>query len=353
MEKMQEYIDYIFNEVWCKAPGKEYDISLFDRHSDLRKVIEGFHFTEPRGAEFFIKGIQEIFRIFNSLSPADIFQLKTWYQSNNDIENLCRNDPAVTPSTYSNIKQMNLSLGTALNVFFTGLYSNDFLSLKVLADSIGEVGGHYKEFVKINRKGKCPYCGLQPIDGQHDHTREAYDHYLPKSKYPFSTINFKNLAPICGKCNSSGNKGAKDPLNDKDGRRRKAFYSYNVNTYDLEINITLSSNDIEKLTPQDITITFGPSSLEEELGTWNDLFNIEERYKAKCCSDDAWYWMTQIFDERADKTPSEFLEIRLENAGKYPFNETNFLLKPFLEACKDLQLFTENHSFASFKSPLE
>ncbi|MFS0670143.1 hypothetical protein AB1L12_19780 [Peribacillus frigoritolerans] len=340
MEKMQEYIDYIFYKVWCNAPSMEYDISLFDHHPSLKEIIEGIYHTEPKGAEFFIKGIQEIFIIFKTLSSSEIYQLKVWYQSNNDIKNLCLNDPALTPSTYSNIKLMNEALGVALKVFFTGLYSHDFLTLKAIADKIGEIGDHYTEFVKKNLKRKCPYCGLLPIDGQYVRTREAYDHYLPKSKYPFATINFKNLAPICGKCNSSGNKGAKDPLHGKDGKRRKAFYSYSANPYNLEISMNLNTNDIRNLTPQDITLTFGPASLEEELETWNELFNIEKRYKAECCEDNAWYWMTQIFEECADKTPSEFLEIRLESAGKYPLNETNFLRKPFLEACKALQIFT-------------
>jgi len=30
MEKMQEFIDFIFFEVWCKAPGVEYGIHLFE-----------------------------------------------------------------------------------------------------------------------------------------------------------------------------------------------------------------------------------------------------------------------------------------------------------------------------------
>lgn len=69
--------------------------------------------------------------------------------------------------------------------------------------------------------------------------------------------------------------------------------------------------------------------LAEELQTWNELFGIEEPYKAKCCSADAKYWITQIFDERGDKSPSEFLSIRLESAQRSTYSDTNFLRKPF------------------------
>ncbi|MFE4241919.1 HNH endonuclease [Peribacillus butanolivorans] len=339
MEKMHEFVDYIFYEIWCKAPVNLcYSFDLYNNNPELKEVIISFHYSSTKGGDFFNATIEKIFGIFKTLTPDEISQLRIWYHSNNNIENLCKNDPTFTPSTYPDIIRLNADLGAALKAFFVRLYSQELLSLKVLSDKIGSIADHYKEFVKINFKRKCPFCGLYPIDGQYVHTREAYDHYLPKSKYPFSSINFKNLAPICNKCNSS-NKGSKDPLFDKNGKRRKAFYTYNSNPYNLEFDIKLNSNDIESLTPQDITITFGPESLEEELKTWNELFGIEERYMEEC-SAEAKYWLTQIFDERGDKSPSEFLLVRLETARRYPYSENNFLRKPFLEACEALDIFT-------------
>ncbi|KAF5065410.1 hypothetical protein DSECCO2_274170 [anaerobic digester metagenome] len=341
MERMQEFVDYIFYKVWCEAPVNEYEVEvLFSTNADLLGIIQDFHNTEPKGAEFFIRGIQEVFLIFKTLNTDEIEQLKTWYQSNNSIEDLCKNDPTVTPVTYDDVSRMNTDLSAALKAFFEKLYSHDFLSLKVLSDKIGLIDNHYTEFVKINSKGKCPYCGLYDIDGEYVHTREAYDHYLPKSKYPFSSINFKNLAPICNKCNS-GNKGSKDPLHDTNGNRRKTFYSYNSVPYSLEINLIFNSHDLENLTPQDITITFGPTSLEEEFQTWNELFGIDERYKAKCCSADAKYWVTQILDESQEYglTSREFLRCKIKESERNPYSELNFLRKPFLEACEAQHVF--------------
>lgn len=339
MEKMQEFIDYIFHEVWCKAPScVAYSLDLYNNKPELKEVVTAFHYSSTKGGDFFNAKIEEIFLIFKTLSADQICQLKIWYHSNNNIEYLCKNDPTFTPSTYSDINQLNADLGTALKAFFVRLYSQDLLSLKALSAKIGLIDDHYTEFVKINSNGKCPFCGLYDIDGEYVHTREAYDHYLPKSVYPFSSINFKNLAPICNKCNS-GNKGTKDPLHDTNGNRRRAFYSYNPIPYTLEIDLKINSPDIAKLTPQDITITFGPDSLAEELQTWNELFSIEERYKAKCCSTDAKYWITQIFEEHGDKSPSEFLSIKLESAQRFPYSDTNFLRKPFLEACEVQRVF--------------
>jgi 5-methylcytosine-specific restriction endonuclease McrA len=342
MEKMHEFVDYIFYEVWCKAPdNSSYSVDLYNNNLELKEVITAFHYTSTKWGDFFNAAIEEIFKIFKTLTPDEISQLKLWYHSNNNIKYLCMNDPAVTPSTYSDICQLNESLSVALKSFFVKLYSKDLLSLKALSDKIENIDDHYTEFVNINSKGKCPFCGLYDIDSEYVHTRDAYDHYLPKSKYPFSSINFRNLAPICNKCNS-GFKGTKDPLYGKDGNRSKTFYPYNPIPYNIEIDIKLNSADIDNLAPEDITFTFGPASLAEELKTWDNLFGIEERYKAKCCSADAKYWITQIIEESNsyEKSPSEILSVNLEIARKNPFSQNNFLRKPFLEACAALDIFT-------------
>ncbi len=339
MEKMHEFINYIFHEVWCKASTSSYSLDLYDGKPELKEVIYKFHYSSTKGGDFFNAKIEEIYLIFKTLKSQEIDQLKLWYQSNNNIEDLCKNNPTFTPSTYSTISQWNADLAGALKSFFSKLYSQDLLSLKDLADKIGYIDDHYNEFVKINSNGKCPFCGLHDIDSEDVHTREAYDHYLPKSKYPFSSINFKNLAPICYKCNS-GNKGSKDPLQDKSGNRIKAFYPYDSIPNIIEIDLKINSEDISNLKTQDISINFGPPSLKEELVTWDYLFDIKQRYKSKCCSKDAKYWITQIFDECQDKSPSEFLSVKLETAGYSPFADNNFLRKPFLEACDALSIFS-------------
>lgn len=339
MEKMQGYIDYIFHEVWCKAPGRDYDIeALFSSHVELKEIITAFHYSDDKGPAFFLTGLQEIFLLFQGLNATQISQLQNWYCANNNIEDLCHNDPACTPATYDNIKALNEKLGEALKAFFTQLYSKEFLSIKALAAKIGSVGEHYKQFISVNNAGKCPFCGLSDMESEYSRVREAYDHYLPKSKYPFSSINFHNLVPACHKCNS-GYKKAKDPIHDRKGMRRKAFYAYQGQPHQLEISLQIHSADLERLTRHEISIVFGPAHLVDELQTWNDLYEILDRYKDKCCSAEAKYWITQIFECGDEKTPADFLKARLESARRHPCHDTNFLRKPFLEACDRMHLF--------------
>ncbi|MFB2553388.1 HNH endonuclease [Ensifer soli] len=107
--------------------------------------------------------------------------------------------------------------------------------------------------------GICPFCGIGSIKRAHFKEREAYDHYLPKSIYPFNSINFRNLAPACHECNSSY-KLTKDPAHSGVGRR-KAFYPYSESSYLIELDMTLQHCDIDELTPGDVEIQFGPAVL--------------------------------------------------------------------------------------------
>lgn len=50
MDKMQEFIDFIFNDVWCKAPGGgAFDMNLFAGKPELRELMEAFFTRTPKG----------------------------------------------------------------------------------------------------------------------------------------------------------------------------------------------------------------------------------------------------------------------------------------------------------------
>ena len=87
MEKMQAFIDFIFFEVWCKAPGNGgFRLELFDAHAELKALMEAFYYGDTRGGDFFYGHVEGIYGLFAALTPPQIDQLKQWYQANNDIE---------------------------------------------------------------------------------------------------------------------------------------------------------------------------------------------------------------------------------------------------------------------------
>ncbi|MFO7556805.1 MAG: hypothetical protein R6W88_16520 [Desulfobacterales bacterium] len=345
MEKMQEYIDFIFHEVWCKAPWQTYDISLFDGKDDLREIIKDLHNTEPKSADFFIKGIQLIFSEFSQLYSFDIQRLKYWYKANNDIKAICQKDNKSLPIRYKKLETCFRGkyrlLSNLLYNFCKDLYSDNFLSLKIISSKIGTIDDHHNRFTEVNKQGKCPFCGINDVKGNYRSKRDAYDHYLPKGRYPFNSINFKNLAPACHECNSTYKLG-RDPLYDATERRRKSFYPYQTSPYAIELEIALNSPDWTSIKPDDVFLTTGPEEIREEINTWLDVYGIEERFKAKCCGEnDGKYWIEQVLDEWKEegKTSDEFLSTLARHAKSKPYGEANFLKKPFLEACRRSGLF--------------
>lgn len=357
MEKMHEFIGYIFYEVWCKAPTNgPFDLHLFNANAELYEVMEAFYYSDTKGADFFYGNVERIYGLFSQLTTEQINQLQCWYQGNNDLERVCANDSTAQLARYADITVVHRDLGKQLSVFFAGLYDQGLLNLVVLREKIGDISDHYKNFISANRIGKCPFCGIGDIKGLNHSKREAYDHFLPKALYPFNSINFRNLAPACHECNSTY-KLSKDPAHNSTGRR-KAFHPYSAANYAIQIQITLQHTDIEKLMPADIAMQFGPTELAEELDTWKDVYGIDERYKAKACWDgDGKYWLMQVMDEcrMLEKTPVDILKMRTQQMHSRPYADCNFLRVPFLNACQLIGYFGKRPAAAPIPTacPLE
>lgn len=343
MEKMQEFVDFIFYEVWCKAPrGLAFHPDLFANNPDLKDIMSEFGFSPKasgKGKEFY-QDVKAIYELFAVLSPLDVDQFKSWYQANNDIEKVCANDPAIHVARYSDIAVHHRTLATSLGKLFKGLYSQSLLDLAVIRNKIGDVDDHYHAFMKANKVGKCPFCGIHDLLGEYHSKREAYDHYLPKALYPFNSINFRNLVPTCHNCNSSY-KTSKDPAyTPKDSARpvsrRTVFYPYTTMPHKIDIQIDLLNLNVDTLKDTDIVLTFGPIEVNDQIETWKDVYGIEERYKAKLCGEnDGRYWLAQVLDEWQEdgRDPKDYLKTLARQAKSSPYANDNFLRKPFLDAC--------------------
>lgn len=353
LEAMQGIVDYLFNQVWCKALDEEYGLHLFEGHPVLHQIME--ELARRESAELlkdtgtdtkFYLSVNKIFNAFKLLDRTGIGAYRKYFEDNNNIEALCSNTTGFQPVHYNSLDSKHTDLNDELANFFTTLYSSGFFGLAFVKRLIdADLITYYKDFVRHNSRGVCPFCGISLLDGEFSETREAYDHFLPKAKYPFNSVNLKNLAPSCHKCNSD-NKKAKDPLHDDQGRRRKAFYPFTSMTPDLSLTIDVMRKDWKNLQPDDLSIVYNTQAHQDEIETWKALFGIDQRYKDLCCGSNengGKYWLTEVFDEWHEdgRTPESFLTTLRRKALKLPYSNMNFLKEAFLDGCHRAGLFEE------------
>ena len=70
-------------------------------------------------------------------------------------------------------------------------------------------------FCKQHNLRHCPYCGMGETAVGHSPdvtTKPPIDHFLPKSVYPFFSVNYFNLIPCCSICNDLSHKAENNPL---------------------------------------------------------------------------------------------------------------------------------------------
>tara|TARA_R110001632_G_scaffold83604_1_gene184943 strand:- start:224 stop:1324 length:1101 start_codon:yes stop_codon:yes gene_type:complete len=352
IEKLQEFLDFLFFEVWLQAEG-DFDADKLVGHPELQQIYLDLGSIEGKWAEFFNASIENIYREFLLLEDDYKDFLRERYINNNNIEGLCKNK-ALEPITYDEIAIDHPTLEEALKDFYSKLYgSTSPFNLKVFGFLNSNLISDYdSQFMTANSLGVCPFCALNHLKGNNHSYREAYDHYIPKGLYPFNVLNFTNLAPMCHECNSTY-KLVKSPINQidplkNDADRALAFYPYDNQHPQLEFRVELKSSKISDLKPEDVEVIItAANGFEEEIETWKRVFGLEERYKATLCSpNDGKSWFNSVYEEFENATvlaglrdPEAYYQIILKDAEKYPLSGNGFLKSQFLKECKKKGLF--------------
>ncbi|MFH6991870.1 hypothetical protein [Flavobacterium sp. FlaQc-48] len=275
-----------------------------------------------------------IFNAYNNLPTLQDKQVvKNAYLINNDIESIA--DITKAPIKYS---QLPISISTQIKSFYDELWGdNKILGYSIVVNSCGTVKQHFESFREINEYLVCPFCGLDSLLCEHDDGRDDYDHYLLKSKYPFISINFNNLFPMCHRCNSK-NKNQKDlPYNDLTTIQRKFYYPYSKEI-NHTINLTILSPDIDlkDSAKWKLEVNAANPSYEDCKETWKDVFEIETRYKATI-SKHSKSWKERIFlkhykiCKKNQRNYAEFEEDVLDDFKDYLNISNGILMKAYNE----------------------
>lgn len=142
-------------------------------------------------------------------------------------------------------------------------------------DLLGEFGIRDKQYRVIYDRiasKVCPFCGLERFSSWTG-PREADDHYLSRSIYPYAAANLWNLVPMGHKCNSVY-KANVDVLW-KDGIRRVAINPFGYRGVEIDLKASTLTDGVMPHRPK-WEIAFEPNDCQSEM--WDEVFDIRTRY---------------------------------------------------------------------------
>jgi|GEM_PF-2348290 len=212
------------------------------------------------------------FKVISDLEKLEFYNLIVY---SNNIHNYFENDliTDIVKLRNSNIKRLIKT--DSFKDLMTSLWEN------LKSPNSWDIDDHYQEFHKKLPESKmCPFCGLDNISA-YNLFKSDYDHIALKGVYPISSINLKNIAPTCSKCNQKF-KLITDVFFDKHGNRRKFWYPYIFNKkFEIQkIEISLHGSII----PNTDLLKIDGNWIVEILpingftSTWNNVYKIKERY---------------------------------------------------------------------------
>ena len=205
-----------------------------------------------------------------SLTDRQLFCQKV-IQSN-QIEFICRGE--YRPEAFAD----NLTgIDKIMKDLFLDLYNQVLDGEPFRENAHTTLRDHFNQFSNTNKDiTLCPLCGIGELKKSQDESRDQYDHFLPKSLYPFSSINFYNLVPCCIDCNSLAIKGDRDTIAISTG---KIFFPYDDSHkgISLVVRVRYDNPETEKI---DWELIFSsPDNKNDEIESWKTIYSIEERYQ--------------------------------------------------------------------------
>jgi hypothetical protein len=324
--KAHGLIEYLVNEVWCKA-----DVAPVE--NKLNSILKSLY-NNSRLSNFKTQ-VNEIYIVCRNLTDQEKQDFQTAFKNNNKIEELCNGKIKPIP-----LSVLNKNLVEKIEPFFKGLYSG-FLGWKLIQDKFGDKKAYYDELNLFNRFIYCPCCGYGDLKTFNSRGKSAFDHYLPQKYYPLSATNFNNLVPICSTCNSD-EKGEVDVLKWK----KPIYYPFTINHPKIVVTVDVNNKVLQKLiqptdklenkiTNSDIIIDFNIK--DDCVDAWDKIFKIKLRYLGKIADNRVgWLDCVRSYFKRNYirisnySVEDAFIEVIEDDSNKH----LGFLKSPYLNSIK-------------------
>lgn len=313
---LHTHLEYLVCHVWCNACDTPCS-DLLDPNFEI--IYNAYDWLK--------NDVDAIYEMCKDLDGDERTAIREAFITNNRIKELC--EGTLSPIELNDLPVVVINMIKPLLVRFY-----DYLI--DLAQVPGDKLDYYNLLLTKNPYKTCPCCGLTPIESAETHYREDNDHYLPKADYPFASVNFQNLVPLCSKCNKKC-KSTKNPFE----AGRISYFPFDTTRADIDVSITINGNDdldYLKLKKDEIAIFF--SGNPDKNSTWDYLFKIKERYNEETRSfskTELRIIANRIFRNRDRKqglTYEQILDDSIEDYSLEIFEDRKFLKKPFLETIK-------------------
>lgn len=327
VSKGQSFVNYLLLDVIFNNTILENNLSF-----TIALVIGKYRNIISSFGDEYLNSVNEVFDICKKLNSDQLKTLRRAVHHNNKIEKLCSGE--LTPVTYREINRIDTTLSIEIQKICGRLYKY-IIDRQPFYSVYGTKGNFYKEI--IGEETVCSCCGVGTMLNKHQNPVGALDHYFPINHYPFSSINFKNLVPICDICNSKY-KTQKDTLftikvRTKRGikiqniRKFRAFYPYSTNYEMIEVSVSITNDDLTNLSKNDITIDYSLPNYDEEIKNWERMFNVSEVHKANLLDNSTRSFINTQFDMmKLGITFDQCCDLYTNNL----FYDKNFIRIPYL-----------------------
>jgi len=335
LEKLHDWVKGTVVDVWCRQGG-DYSVALLC--DDLQKLAAEVDAIDTNQRSIF-DDIRDLDVLIQALDQPKRDHLVRMFDDSTAVDELCHGIPGRYPYNFGDLIKWDSAIAKKLKTFFYDLFDKH-IKWGPIKRKLGDLKTHVDSFCGTNVEGVCPFCGLEETRDENYNTRDDYDHYLPRHKYPFNSVNFRNLSPMCSTCNKSY-KGRKDPISRAPGTRQKAYAPYELAVKFPLFSVVLDASKIQTLHPDDLNITITSPTHQVEVDTWQWLFGLQERYKGKLCKKrGAYTWLNAVLKEGVNynKKPKEVLQTIRNNVAADPFLDHGYLKLATLEACESAGL---------------
>lgn len=285
IDNLHGYLHYFFTQLFAEV-HPTYDHAHYI-HADFQEIIDGY-------TEQIDNKLSAIFIAYIALRPNEKITVQNAYDVNNRISDVC--SMSVTPIKYAGLPE---TIRTPIKSLYDNLWGdNKILGYKKVVEKCGTLKSHFNKFRENNEFVVCPFCGLESLTCKSDDGKDDYDHYLPKSKYPFISVNFENLLPMCHRCNSKSKGQADTPFIPNTTTQRPLYFPLDNTTVDHKIELEINSADTDLSDSNNWTLSINcePIGNKTKKESWESVFNIEKRYKS-IIADESKVWFKWIRDK--------------------------------------------------------